>query len=256
MNSNRSSQPLCPFLFPRALDRCGTVATAFVMAVLAALVAPGPLAAQSQGATSGTQAGSGTAKGAQGKTAPAPKGAAAAKGGTQDGKGQPKADAKKDDPKAKPTVAAPGGGQATLLAKYGDWGAYATQGSGKSKICYALSQPTDRQPKTLTRDPGYIFVSFRPTENVKNEIAVMMGFPTKDGGAAEAVVGTTSYPLITKEQNAWVKNPAEEAQVITTMSKAQSLVVKASSKRGNQTADRYSLNGFGPAIERVRKECP
>jgi hypothetical protein len=39
------------------------------------------------------------------------------------------------------------------------------------------------------------------------------------------------------------------------MSKASSVTVKAQSARGNQLTDRYSLNGFGPALERARREC-
>lgn len=156
---------------------------------------------------------------------------------------------------AKPAAAGPGGAQAVLLATYGDWGAYATPAGVKEKICYALAQPKDRQPASLKRDPGYLFVSFRPSANVRNEIAVMMGFPTREGGAAEAVIGRTTFALITKDQNAWVKNPAEEGQVIATLQKGPSLVVKATSLRGNQSTDRYSLNGFGQALERARKEC-
>jgi len=150
--------------------------------------------------------------------------------------------------------AAPGGVPATLLASFGDWGVYTAQ-SGRTKICYALTQPKDRLPKTASRDPAYLFVSFRPSENVKNEVAFVMGFPTKDNGAAEASIGTTSYVLLTKEANAWLKNPAEEGQAITTMSRSQALVVKAQSRKGTQLTDRYSLTGFGPALDRARKEC-
>ena len=148
----------------------------------------------------------------------------------------------------------PGRGSATLLASFGDWGVYTAQ-SGRTKICYALTQPKDRQPKTATRDPAYLFVSFRPAENVKNEVAFVMGYPTKDNGAAEASIGATNYVLLTKEANAWLKNPAEEGQAITTMSRNQALVVKAQSRKGAQLTDRYSLTGFGPALERARKEC-
>jgi hypothetical protein len=150
--------------------------------------------------------------------------------------------------------AAPGGVPATLLASFGDWGVYTAQ-SGKTKICYALTQPKDRQPKTASRDPAYLFVSFRPAENVKNEVAFVMGYPTKDNGAAEASIGTTNYVLLTKEANAWLKNPAEEGQAITTMSRNPTLVVKAQSRKGAQLTDRYSLTGFGPALDRARKEC-
>jgi invasion associated locus B (IalB) protein len=154
----------------------------------------------------------------------------------------------------------PGGGQpaaaaqAALLDSFGDWGAYAA-GQGRSKICYALSTPKDRLPKELKRDPAYVFVSFRPAENVRNEVAVVMGFPTKDGGAAEAAVGPTRYMLVTKGSNAWIRNPAEEGQVIATMSRGQTLTIKATSGRGNEVTDRYSLTGFSQALDRARREC-
>jgi hypothetical protein len=82
-----------------------------------------------------------------------------------------------------------------------------------------------------------------------------MGTPAQDGGDAEAVVGAKTYALVTKDQNAWVKNPTEENQVVATMSKGQNLVVKASGKRGGKLTDRYSLTGFGQALDRARKEC-
>jgi invasion protein IalB len=150
---------------------------------------------------------------------------------------------------------APGGGQATLVATFNDWSAYTAQ-TGRSKICYALSQPKSRTPANLKDTPAYLFISFRPAENVRNEVATVLGFATKEGGAAEAAIGSTSYPLVTKGSNAWMKNPADEAQAIATMSKGQAIVVSATSARGNKTSDRYSLNGFSQALERAKKECP
>jgi invasion protein IalB len=158
-------------------------------------------------------------------------------------------------PAAAAPASVPGGSSATLVATFNDWSAYTAQ-TGRSKICYALSQPKARTPANLKDTPAYVFVSFRPAENVKNEVATVLGFPTKDGGPASAVVGTANYELVTKGPNGWIKNPAEEAQAIATMSKAQSMTVQATSARGNKTGDRYSLAGFAQALERARKECP
>jgi hypothetical protein len=161
-------------------------------------------------------------------------------------------------PAAKPAAAASqaatGPGGASLLASMGDWGVYTAQ-AGRSKICYALSQPKDRLPKNLNRDPAYLFVSFRPAENVKNELALVLGFTAKDNGPASATIGTASYVLITKDANGWLKNPAEEGQAIAAMGKASSVVVKTLSVRGNSLTDRYSLSGFTSALDRARKEC-
>jgi hypothetical protein len=149
---------------------------------------------------------------------------------------------------AKPS---PGG---SLLTSYGDWEVYIAQ-TGRSKVCYALSRPQDRLPKNVNRDPAYLFVSFRPAENVKNEVALVLGFSAKENGPAEAAVGNASYALLTKSANAWLKNPAEEGQAIATMARSGTVTVKTQSARGSSLTDRYSLNGFSKALEHARKEC-
>jgi hypothetical protein len=201
----------------------------------------------------------GTSPGAQQKPAAAStagqKPASGSAAGQKAGAGSTPAKPGAAGAQGKPGAAAgPGGAQATLLATFTDWGAYAT-GQGRAKVCYALSQPKDRQPKDLKRDPGFLFVSFRPADNVRNEVALRMGFATRDGAAAEAVIGTATYALVTKGMDAWIRNPAEEAQVIANMSKGKDLTIKATSGRGNATSDRYSLSGFAQALDRARKEC-
>lgn len=173
-----------------------------------------------------------------------------AKGKAQDAKADPKADAK--------GAAAAGGGKPLLLATYGDWEAYQAQGA-KGKICYALSRPKDRQPASLKRDPGYIFIATRPGEGVRGEIAIIMGYPLKETpGAATADVGSSSFGLVAKGTNAWVKNAAEESQLTDAMRKGarSKLVVKAPSAKGNASTDTYSLAGLVQALDRVNKECP
>ena len=153
---------------------------------------------------------------------------------------------------AKPARAASPGG--SLVTSYGDWEVYMAQ-SGRSKICYALSRPKDWTPKNVSRDPAYLFVSFRPAENVRNEVAFEFGFTAKENGPAEVSVGNTSYALLAKATNAWLKNPAEEGQAIATMAKSGTMTVKSQSARGSSLTDRYSLNGFTKALEHARKEC-
>ena len=174
---------------------------------------------------------------------------------------EPKAaEAKADEPKGKgkgkgAAAAAPGGGKPLLVATFGDWGAYTSQGA-KGKICYALAQPKERQPASLKRDAGYVFISTRPGEGVRGEISIMMGFPLKEGASGGvAEVGATSFALVAKGENAWVKNAAEESQLADAMRKGAKLVVKAPSVKGNQSTDTYSLSGLGQALERVQKDC-
>ena len=163
------------------------------------------------------------------------------------------ATAKAQDPK--PDAKAALSSKPQLVGTYGDWGAYEAQGA-KSKICYALAQPKERTPSSLKREQGYIFISTRPGEHVKNEVSVIMGLPLKEGsGDAKAEVGTNNFDLVTKGQNAWMKDSAQEGQLVGAMKKHGRLVVKAPSSKGAVATDSYSLNGLGPALDRVAKDC-
>jgi invasion protein IalB len=155
---------------------------------------------------------------------------------------------------SQPAQGAVAGAAPSLVAQYGDWGVYVSQ-TPKTKICYALSQPKDRQPGGLKRDPGYFFISTRPGENVHNEVSVVVGFAIKEGADATVDVGPAAFSFFTKNDGAWMKNAAEEARLIDALRKGSDFTVKSTSLRGNATNDRYSLSGIGQALDRVDQEC-
>jgi invasion protein IalB len=143
---------------------------------------------------------------------------------------------------------------ATLLGTFNDWGAYSATANG-ARVCYALSQPQRRLPEELRRGAGYIFVSFRPDENVRNEVAVVMGFPTQDGQEAVATVDGTRFSMVTSGENVWIKDPADEGRLVDAFLAGSELRLEVVSGRGNQTTDVYSLIGFTAALRRAREEC-
>jgi hypothetical protein len=173
-------------------------------------------------------------------------------------KAAPAADAAKSETDSKPDKSKEAGkdaGKAEQLGSYGDWTAYAA-GGGKDKSCYALGQPKDRQPKAKLKDTAaYIFITTRPAENVRNEIAVNLGYPTKDGSAAAAEIDGDSFELITKGQNAWVREQAKEKDFVGALRGGAKLTIKASSAKGTATVDTYSLKGLSDALARVAQEC-
>jgi invasion protein IalB len=146
--------------------------------------------------------------------------------------------------------------QAVLLGQFGEWGAYRATPGGK-KVCFALSKPTSAtsEPTGRNRDPSFAFVSTRPVEKVKNEVSVIVGYPQKPGLDATAAIGSATYAMYTQIDGAWVKNAAEEAQMVETMRKGSDLVVKSESARGTKTTDTYSLKGIAQALDKVAEEC-
>jgi hypothetical protein len=164
--------------------------------------------------------------------------------------------AKKNSGAKSAAVPAPGGGQPTLLGQFGDWGAY-TASSGGKQLCYALAKPSSQatQPPNRPRDPAYIFVATRPSENVRNEISIVIGYPFKPGYEGSADIGTSKYALYTQNDGAWVKNPAEEKTMVDSMRRGADLVISGESGRGTKSTDRYNLRGLSQALDRVAAEC-
>src|SRR5262245_31773016 len=103
--------------------------------------------------------------------------------------------------------------QAVLLGQFGDWGAYRASPGGK-KICFALSKPTsaNTEPAGRNRDAPYAFVSTRPSEKVKNEVSVIVGYSQKPGHDATATVGPATYAMYTQNDGAWVKDAARQEE--------------------------------------------
>jgi len=147
--------------------------------------------------------------------------------------------------------------QAVLLGQFGDWGAYKANPGGKD-VCFALAKPTSAvtQPAGRNRDPSYAFISTRPSEKVRNEVSVIVGYPQKAGFDATATIdGSTKYAMYTQDDGAWIKNAAEEGKLVESMRKGGDLTIKGTSGRGTGTTDVFSLKGLAQALDKVGEEC-
>jgi len=160
---------------------------------------------------------------------------------------------------AKPAEAKPaaaGGAQPKLLGQYADWGAYTASPGGK-KVCFAISKPTSEEtnPPNRPRNPIYMFISTRPADKVTNEVSIIIGYPFKPGSDASAQIGSTTFALYTQQDGAWIKNAAEEAQMVDAMQTGETAIVKGESAKGTQTTDTYNLKGVSQALDRIAQDC-
>jgi hypothetical protein len=138
--------------------------------------------------------------------------------------------------------------------KYKDWESFVLLQEG-NKVCFAQSIPVVRAPKKLKRDESRLFVSFRPAENIKNEVSVTNGYEFKLKAPVEAKSGKKSYDLFSKGRFAWVVDNKDETKLITTMKKASRLMIVGNSVKGTQTTDHYSMMGFTKAYNTAKKSC-
>ena len=140
------------------------------------------------------------------------------------------------------------------IGKFKDWESFVLSQEG-NKICFAQSIPVVRAPKKLKRKPSRLFISFRPNENIKNEISVTNGYEFKLKAPVAAKSGKKSYDLFSKGRFAWVVDNKDEAKLIVTMKKASRLMIIGNTTKGDQTTDHYSMMGFTKAYNTAKKSC-
>jgi len=170
-------------------------------------------------------------------------------------------------PAAKPTTAKPaaappaataaaGGAEPTLIGQFGTWGAYTATPNGR-KVCFALAKPSSSKtnPPNRPRDPAYAFVSTRPAEKVVNEVSIMIGYALKAGSESSLEVGGSAYAMYTQGDGLWIKNAAEEEQMVSAMRKSAEVTVKGVSAKGTETIDVFSLKGLSQALDRLAQDC-
>ena len=140
------------------------------------------------------------------------------------------------------------------IGKFKDWEAF-TVIENDNKICFAQSIPILRAPKKFERNPSRLFVSFRPTENIKNEVSATSGYTFQKEKIVKAKTGKKTYDFFSQEEFAWILDAEEEQKFIKAMKKASRVMIIGRTEKGKQTIDHYSLMGFTKAYDTARKNC-
>jgi len=140
------------------------------------------------------------------------------------------------------------------VGKFKDWEAF-TVSENNNKICFAQSIPILRAPKKFKRNPSRLFVSFRPTENIKNEVSATSGYTFQKEKIVKAKTGKKTYDFFSQEEFAWILDTEEEQRFIKAMKKASRVMIIGRTEKGKQTIDHHSLMGFTKAYNAAKKNC-
>ena len=137
--------------------------------------------------------------------------------------------------------------------KYKNWESFAVQ-TDKGKICFAQTIPTKRAPAAIKRDKSKLFVTFRPSESIKDEISLTSGHDYKSS-TVTASSGKRRYSFFSQKNFAWLLDDQEEQKFIKLMKRATDVIVKARTTNGAETTDHYSMMGFTKAYNTAKKTC-
>lgn len=107
----------------------------------------------------------------------------------------------------------------------------------------------------INRGEVMFFISFWPADGRLAEVSYTGGYPFADGSTVSIVVGETSFDLFTEGDMSWAASPEEDDRIISAMRRGAEAVVTATSQRGTEVADTFSLLGFTAAIEDAEGRC-
>ena len=137
--------------------------------------------------------------------------------------------------------------------KYKNWESFVAE-TDKGKICFAQTVPTKRAPAAVKRNKSKIFVTFRPSEEIKDEVSLTSGHDYKTSSVT-ASSGKRKYSFFSQKDFAWLLDDQEEKKFILLMKKATDIIVKARTTNGAETTDHYSMMGFTKAYNTAKKTC-
>ena len=140
------------------------------------------------------------------------------------------------------------------IGKFKDWETF-TVTENNGKICFTQSIPILRTPKKFERNPSRLFVSFRPTEDIIDEISATSGYTFQKEKIVKAKTGKKTFNFFAQENFAWILDTEEEQKFIQAMKKASRVMIIGRTDKGKQTVDHYSLMGFSKAYNTAKKNC-
>jgi hypothetical protein len=140
------------------------------------------------------------------------------------------------------------------MGTHKDWETYIIK-SDVGKVCFAQSKPILQAPKQTLRE-ARLFITFRPNENISNEISITAGYDFNTKNSITAKSGKYKYKFdIAKESFAWMADNNQEKKMIKTMKKGSRIMLTGYNQKGSQTIDHYSLLGFTKAYNATKANC-
>ena len=140
------------------------------------------------------------------------------------------------------------------MGTHKDWETY-VMNDEKGKVCFAQSKPVLQAPKNNPRE-ARLFISFRPGENIANEISVTGGYEFNNKNLVKVTSGKNKYKFdILQEGFAWITSTKLEIKMIKTMKRGSRIMITGNTQNGSSTIDHYSLLGFTKAYNATKANC-
>ena len=140
------------------------------------------------------------------------------------------------------------------VGKFKDWEVM-VMSEATGKVCFAQSSHVLQAPKKNKRD-ARLFITFRPSEKISNEISATAGYEFNKKNTVLASSGNNKFKFDIKQQGfAWMTSNKKEKIMVKVMKKGSRIMLSGYNEKGSQTIDHYSLLGFTKAYNTAKKAC-
>ena len=140
------------------------------------------------------------------------------------------------------------------VATYRDWLVYKVE-TGADTICYAVTEPTDRDPANVDHGDVYFAVATWKSGKATQQPSLLAGYPLRDRPSPLVRVGSDRWNMFTAGDEAFVESNGDESRLVSAMRRGADMRVSAMSERGTNTEYTFSLYGITNALERAEREC-
>lgn len=140
------------------------------------------------------------------------------------------------------------------VATYKDWIVY-TQDLGGDTVCYAVSEPTDKSPRSVKHGDVFFLVATWKSGVATNQPNFVTGYDLRDTPEPVLRVGSDKWDMYVSDREAFIEKDSDEKRLIRAMKRGSNMRLSAVSQRGTATNYSFSLLGISAALDRASKEC-
>lgn len=129
----------------------------------------------------------------------------------------------------------------------------------QNKTCYMFAAPAASEPKGAKRDDIMLLVTHRPAAKQQDEVSLQVGYALKPGAPVAVEIDGKKFAFFSSagvdEGTAWLQDPATDKAIVAALKAGKTVKARATSTRGTDTTDTFSLAGFGKAYAEIGKAC-
>ena len=142
----------------------------------------------------------------------------------------------------------------TFVGSYANWHVQ-TFKENKVKVCVMWSRPIKSEGNYTRRGDVYVYVTQNPREKRVDEISLTIGYPFKEKSILNVVIGGIAFKMFSEGNTAWNRKRSDDKKMIKSMQAGLEMIVRGTSRRGNDTKDTFSLKGFTKAYAKMQRSC-